>query len=115
MSIHNDYIQLNPNDVCSSTSNETVTGGTPNITTALKDFFPELTQQDLAEYSEVYPESDYDSVSQWQQVATGEPELICGVGCQTQADGCIMKRIADVCLAQYHGISIRPKIGRAHV
>lgn len=63
---------------CSTTSNETLSGGT-NISVALKEYFPALTEKDIQEFVALYPLSDYDSPSQRFQVATGEPELICGV------------------------------------
>lgn len=63
---------------CSSTSNETLSEGT-NISVALKEFFPALTKTDIQEFVALYPLSDYDSPSQQFQVATGEPEVICGV------------------------------------
>ncbi|KAI9056446.1 alpha/beta-hydrolase [Trametes sanguinea] len=62
--------------IVGSTSNETLSGGS-NITSALKSFFPGLTQEDLAEYLEHYPESEFDSPEQRFMVATGESELIC--------------------------------------
>ena len=60
----------------SSTSNETLSDGS-NITEALKEYFPELTQADLEQFLEVYPASDFDSDAQRFQVATGEPDVIC--------------------------------------
>ncbi|KAI0327529.1 alpha/beta-hydrolase [Cubamyces sp. BRFM 1775] len=62
--------------IVGSTSNETLSGGS-NITSALKTFFPGLTSQDLEEYLEHYPSSEFDSDSQRFTVATGESELIC--------------------------------------
>ena len=53
--------------------------GGSNITAALKDYFPQLTQTDLEEYLQEYPLSDFDSVSQQFQIATGESDVICGV------------------------------------
>lgn len=61
-----------------STSNETLSGGT-NITLALKQYFPQLDDADLSEFLQVYPEQDFDSAAQRFQVATGEPDVICGV------------------------------------
>ncbi|KAI9460673.1 Alpha/Beta hydrolase protein [Boletus coccyginus] len=63
--------------IVGSTSNETLSGGT-NISVALKEYFPALTEKDIQEFVALYPLSDYDSPSQQFQVATGEPELICG-------------------------------------
>ena len=60
----------------SSTSNEPLSDGS-NITEALKEYFPELTQADLEQFLEVYPASDFDSDAQRLQVATGEPDVIC--------------------------------------
>lgn len=60
-----------------ATSNETLSGGT-NISLALQDFFPSLTDTDIREFLLLYPVDDFDSSSQQFQVATGEPELICG-------------------------------------
>ncbi|KAL7284647.1 hypothetical protein ACG7TL_001944 [Trametes sanguinea] len=62
--------------VVGSTSNETLSFN-GNITSALKTFFPGLTSEDLAEYLEHYPESEFDSAAQRFMVATGESELIC--------------------------------------
>ncbi|KAI0718594.1 alpha/beta-hydrolase [Cerioporus squamosus] len=63
--------------IVGSTSNETLSDGT-NITEALKDYFPQLTQTDLEQYLKVYPASDFDSDAQRFQVATGESDVICG-------------------------------------
>ncbi|EGO01057.1 hypothetical protein SERLA73DRAFT_179100 [Serpula lacrymans var. lacrymans S7.3] len=63
--------------IVGSTSNETLSGGT-NITEALKAYFPLLTDADLQEFLALYPLSDYESASQQFQVATGEPDVICG-------------------------------------
>ena len=63
---------------CSSTSNETLSGGT-NISVALQEYFPALTETDIQEFVALYPLNDYDSPSQQFQVATGEPDVICGV------------------------------------
>ncbi|KAF9235703.1 Alpha/Beta hydrolase protein [Melanogaster broomeanus] len=49
-----------------------------NISLTLKEFFPSLTETDIEEFVAQYPLSDYDSPSQQFQVATGEPEVICG-------------------------------------
>ncbi|KAI0795489.1 alpha/beta-hydrolase [Abortiporus biennis] len=61
-----------------STSNESlgVTGGS-TIPTALKGFFPQLTEDDINEYLAEYPASDFASSSQQMQVAVGESQLIC--------------------------------------
>jgi len=61
--------------IVGSTSNETLSGGT--IPTALKAFFPQLTDADINEFLEEYPLADFDSTAQQLQVATGESELIC--------------------------------------
>ncbi|OBZ66688.1 Acetylcholinesterase [Grifola frondosa] len=61
--------------IVGATSNETLSGG--DIPTALKAFFPGLNDNDIDEYLEVYPSSDFDSDGQREQVATGESELIC--------------------------------------
>ncbi|KAG6380169.1 Alpha/Beta hydrolase protein [Boletus reticuloceps] len=63
--------------IVGSTSNETLSGGT-DISVALKEFFPTLTETDVQEFVALYPLSDYDSPSQQFQVATGEPDVICG-------------------------------------
>ncbi|KAF8128703.1 Alpha/Beta hydrolase protein [Boletus edulis] len=63
--------------IVGSTSNETLSGGT-DISVALKEFFPALTGTDIQEFVALYPLSDYDSPSQQFQVATGEPDVICG-------------------------------------
>ncbi|KAI0357004.1 alpha/beta-hydrolase [Trametes cingulata] len=62
--------------IVGSTSNETLSGGA-NITSALQAFFPGLTSQDLTEYLEHYPASDFESDEQRFMVTTGESELIC--------------------------------------
>ncbi|KAH7928332.1 alpha/beta-hydrolase [Leucogyrophana mollusca] len=63
--------------IVGSTSNETLSGGT-NISLALKEYFPSLTETDINEFLAEYPLSLFDSVSQQFQVATGEPDVICG-------------------------------------
>ncbi|TBU39675.1 alpha/beta-hydrolase [Dichomitus squalens] len=63
--------------IVGSTSNETLSGG-DNITQALKEYFPGLTQTDLQQFLEVYPESDFDNATQRFEVATGEPDVRCG-------------------------------------
>ncbi|KAH7910915.1 Alpha/Beta hydrolase protein [Hygrophoropsis aurantiaca] len=63
--------------IVGSTSNETLSGGT-NISLALKEYFPALTQTDIDEFVAEYPLSLFDSPSQQFQVATGEPDVICG-------------------------------------
>ncbi|KIK58090.1 hypothetical protein GYMLUDRAFT_706284 [Collybiopsis luxurians FD-317 M1] len=62
--------------IVGDTSNETVVGGT-NFTQALKLAFPGLTSEDLDEFVQEYPLSEFDSASQQFQVATGESLLIC--------------------------------------
>lgn len=62
----------------SATSNETLSGGA-NISLALKEFFPSLTEAVIQEFVGLYPAHDFNSPSQQFQVATGEPEVICGV------------------------------------
>ncbi|KAF8842830.1 alpha/beta-hydrolase [Paxillus ammoniavirescens] len=63
--------------IVGSTSNETLSGG-DNISLALKEYFPSLTKADIQEFLELYPLSEYDSPEQQFQVATGEPDVICG-------------------------------------
>ncbi|KAG1804994.1 Alpha/Beta hydrolase protein [Suillus plorans] len=63
--------------IVGATSNETLSGGT-NISLALQEFFPSLTDADIQEFLLLYPVDEFDSLSQQLQVATGEPELICG-------------------------------------
>ncbi|KAG1871950.1 Alpha/Beta hydrolase protein [Suillus tomentosus] len=63
--------------IVGATSNETLSGGT-NISLALQEFFPSLTDADIQEFLLLYPIDEFDSLSQQLQVATGEPELICG-------------------------------------
>ncbi|KAI0696529.1 alpha/beta-hydrolase [Cytidiella melzeri] len=62
--------------IVGATSNETLSSGT-NMTADLKAFFPELTATDLEEFAQVYPLSDFDSVTQQVIVATGESQLRC--------------------------------------
>ncbi|KAI8990740.1 alpha/beta-hydrolase [Trametes punicea] len=62
--------------IVGSTSNETLSGAS-NITSALKKFFPALTSQDLTQYLEHYPASEFGSDEEWFRVATGESELRC--------------------------------------
>lgn len=63
--------------IVGATSNETLSSGT-NISLALQEFFPSLTDTDIQEFLLLYPVDEFDSSSQQFQVATGEPELICG-------------------------------------
>ncbi|KAG1737486.1 Alpha/Beta hydrolase protein [Suillus paluster] len=63
--------------IVGSTSNETLSGGA-NISLALKEFFPSLTDEDIQEFLWLYPADEFDSPSQRFQVATGEPDVICG-------------------------------------
>ncbi|KAH0831173.1 Alpha/Beta hydrolase protein [Lanmaoa asiatica] len=60
--------------IVGSTSNETLSLG-KNISLALKEYFSAL-PKDIREFLALYPLTDYDSPS---QVATGEPNVICGV------------------------------------
>ncbi|KAI0664141.1 alpha/beta-hydrolase [Cubamyces menziesii] len=62
--------------IVGATSNETLSKG-PDISTALHKFFPGLTSDDLADYLERYPSTDFESDNQRFTVATGESELIC--------------------------------------
>ncbi|ESK95943.1 hypothetical protein Moror_972 [Moniliophthora roreri MCA 2997] len=62
--------------VIGATSNETVIGGS-DISTALKNAFPGLTDKDIQDLLEIAPENDFSSTSQRQQVVTGESILIC--------------------------------------
>lgn len=63
--------------IVGSTSNETLSSTSVDITVALKAYFPALDNATLEQYPDVYPRSDYDSDVQRRQVATGESELIC--------------------------------------
>ncbi|CCM02303.1 uncharacterized protein FIBRA_04393 [Fibroporia radiculosa] len=63
--------------IVGSTSNETLSGGT-NISLALEEYFPSLTEADIQEFVWLYPADEFDSPSQQFQVATGEPDVICG-------------------------------------
>ncbi|KAI0822444.1 alpha/beta-hydrolase [Trametes gibbosa] len=62
--------------IVGATSNETLSGGT-NITAALKSYFPGLTADDLAEYLQQYPASQFDSESQRFTVTTGDSDIRC--------------------------------------
>ncbi|KAI0768170.1 alpha/beta-hydrolase [Trametes elegans] len=62
--------------IVGATSNETVSGGT-NITAALKSFFPGLTSEDLEEYLQHYPSSEFECEQQRLADITGESELRC--------------------------------------
>ncbi|KAI0646569.1 alpha/beta-hydrolase [Trametes meyenii] len=62
--------------IVGATSNETVSGG-GNFTASLKQFFPGLTDEDLVEYVEHYPLSDFSSEEERFNTATGESELMC--------------------------------------
>ncbi|KAH9848631.1 alpha/beta-hydrolase [Lenzites betulinus] len=63
--------------IIGATSNETLSGGT-NITAALKSYFPGLTSDDLVEYLQQYPASEFDSDSQRFTVTTGDSDVRCG-------------------------------------
>ncbi|KAG2136040.1 Alpha/Beta hydrolase protein [Suillus clintonianus] len=63
--------------IVGATSNETRSDG-ESIPLALKGFFPSLTDADIREFLRLYPVDEFNSPSQQLQVATGEPELICG-------------------------------------
>ncbi|KAG1886991.1 Alpha/Beta hydrolase protein [Suillus subluteus] len=63
--------------IVGATSNETLSSGT-NISLTLQEFFPSLTDTDIREFLLLYPVDEFDSSSQQFQVATGEPEVICG-------------------------------------
>ncbi|KAI0088264.1 Alpha/Beta hydrolase protein [Irpex rosettiformis] len=62
--------------IVGATSNETLSGGT-NLTAALKASFPGLTNDDLQEFAEHYPLSDFDSIEQQVEVGAGESQLRC--------------------------------------
>lgn len=62
----------------SSTSNESLSGGT-DLHGALRTFFPALTNAQLATYDQVYAPQNFASDAQRFTVATGESELICAV------------------------------------
>ncbi|OAX43723.1 alpha/beta-hydrolase [Rhizopogon vinicolor AM-OR11-026] len=63
--------------IVGATSNETLSSGA-NISLALKDFFPSLTDAVIQEFERLYPTDEFNSSSQHFQVATGEPDVICG-------------------------------------
>ncbi|KAI0672409.1 alpha/beta-hydrolase [Trametes maxima] len=63
--------------IVGSTSNETLSGSGPNITAALQKFFPGLTPEDLNEYLQHYPASEFTSDQQRFADTTGESELRC--------------------------------------
>ncbi|CAL1709691.1 unnamed protein product [Somion occarium] len=58
-----------------ATSNETLSSGT--ISSALKSFFPALSDNDLAEFAQEYPLSAFSSSDEQLRAATGESELRC--------------------------------------
>lgn len=60
------------------TSNETLSGGT--IESALKSYFPALTEQDLDDFVSLYEDQPISSGGDVFRTATGEPELRCAVG-----------------------------------
>ncbi|GJE86320.1 alpha/beta-hydrolase [Phanerochaete sordida] len=64
--------------IVGATSNETLSGG-DDISSALKAFFPGLTQNDLTGFNEVYNASNFGSSNEQFRVATGESELRCAV------------------------------------
>lgn len=64
--------------IYSATSNKTLSDGA-NISLALKDIFPGLTNTVIQEFVWLYPADEFNSWSQQFRVATGEPELIYGV------------------------------------
>ena len=77
---------------------------------ALKEYFPQLTTEDLTEYLQQYPLSDFDSASQQFQVATGESDVICGVRdlFSASSDGCLVlprpqREIIGVAAAKKNG------------
>ncbi|KAG1752131.1 Alpha/Beta hydrolase protein [Suillus lakei] len=63
--------------IVGATSNETRSGGA-SVSLALTEFFPSLVDADIWEFLWLYPVDEFDSPSQQVQVATGEPELVCG-------------------------------------
>ncbi|OCH92743.1 alpha/beta-hydrolase [Obba rivulosa] len=62
--------------IVGSTTNETLANG-DTITSALKTYFPALTQADLNEFLEQYPAQDFASETLRLQIATGEPSVRC--------------------------------------
>ncbi|KAG0698322.1 Alpha/Beta hydrolase protein [Suillus ampliporus] len=63
--------------IVGATSNETLSSGA-NISLALKQYFPSLTEDDIRGFLRLYPANEFNSPSQQFQVATGEPDVICG-------------------------------------
>ncbi|KAG0697681.1 Alpha/Beta hydrolase protein [Suillus ampliporus] len=63
--------------IVGSASNETLTPPGFTIHDALRAFFPLLTESDAEEFLWLYREDDFECPSQWLQVATGEPNVIC--------------------------------------
>ncbi|KAJ3550538.1 hypothetical protein NM688_g5059 [Phlebia brevispora] len=59
-------------------SNETSYSG-PDINTALKTFFPQLSSQDLAEYNAIYSTADFADPDKQLRDATGESQFRCAV------------------------------------
>ncbi|KIJ16343.1 hypothetical protein PAXINDRAFT_132242 [Paxillus involutus ATCC 200175] len=94
--------------IVGSTSNETLSGG-DNISLALKEYFPSLTKADIQEFLELYPLSEYDSPEQQFQVATGEPDVICG----REAMGGASSLFADTWTYRYN--TPNPTLGSAAV
>ncbi|EMD37060.1 hypothetical protein CERSUDRAFT_137491 [Gelatoporia subvermispora B] len=62
--------------IVGATSNETLANG-DSIVSALKAYFPALTQTDINEFLAQYPAEDYVTAALQQQVATGEPSVRC--------------------------------------
>ncbi|KAK7037777.1 hypothetical protein VNI00_010738 [Paramarasmius palmivorus] len=65
--------------IVGATSNETVVGGTGDPAPILRGIFPALTDEDIGDILEAYPEDDFDSPDQRLRVITGENLLICAV------------------------------------
>ncbi|KAK7461801.1 hypothetical protein VKT23_008233 [Stygiomarasmius scandens] len=62
--------------IVGATSNETLTGGT-DLGAVMKALYPQLDDQDIAEFEEAYPLSDFTSASDQVGTATGESLLRC--------------------------------------
>ncbi|THU84215.1 alpha beta-hydrolase [Dendrothele bispora CBS 962.96] len=62
--------------IVGSTSNESLVGGT-DLGAVMKATFPQLDDQDIAEFEEAYPLSDFTSASDQVSTATGESLLRC--------------------------------------
>ncbi|EIW79897.1 alpha beta-hydrolase, partial [Coniophora puteana RWD-64-598 SS2] len=63
--------------IVGATSNETLSSGT-DIPSALKSFFPAITDADVGAIVAAYPADDFTGAEQVMQFATGDAELRCG-------------------------------------